>query len=44
MEYALRCNINMEVNHLGEGVLLGLRDDREKNSAALGRCVGRGWV
>ncbi|KAI7837315.1 hypothetical protein COHA_008830 [Chlorella ohadii] len=35
----LVCNISMEVNHLSEGVKLGLRDDREKRSEALGRNV-----
>ncbi len=32
-----RCNITLEVNHLTEGIRLGLQDDREKNSDALGR-------
>lgn len=32
-----RCNITLEVNHLTEGIKLGLQDDREKNSDALGR-------
>lgn len=31
------CNISVEVNHLHEGLLLGLKDDREKRSEALGR-------
>ena len=35
--YELKCNITGEVNHLAEGVRLGLQDDREKNSEALGR-------
>ena len=35
--YQLRCNISLDVNHLSEGIRLGLQDDREKNSAALGR-------
>lgn len=34
---ARRCNITLEVNHLTEGIKLGLQDDREKNSDALGR-------
>lgn len=32
-----RCNITLEVNHLTEGIRLGLQDDREKNSDVLGR-------
>ena len=35
--YSLKCNINLEVNHLSEGITLALKDDREKNSEALGR-------
>ena len=35
--YELKCNITVEVNHLTEGIRLGLQDDREKNSEALGR-------
>ena len=35
--YMLKCNISSEVNHLGEGIKLGLQDDREKNSEQLGR-------
>ena len=35
--YELKCNITVEVNHLTEGIKLGLQDDREKNSEALGR-------
>lgn len=35
--YELKCNITVEVNHLSEGIRLGLQDDREKNSEALGR-------
>lgn len=35
--FSLKCNITLEVNHLTEGLKLGLRDDREKNSGALGR-------
>lgn len=37
--YALKCNISLEVNHLGEGIKLALKDDREKNSEQLGRTV-----
>ena len=36
----LVCNISMEVNHMHEGIHLGMRDDREKRSEALGRCGG----
>ena len=36
-ELELKCNITSEVNLLGEGLRLGLVNDREKNSAALGR-------
>ncbi len=35
--YVLKCNIDSTVNHLNEGIALGLKDDREKASAALGR-------
>ncbi|KAJ9518527.1 hypothetical protein QJQ45_018561, partial [Haematococcus lacustris] len=35
--YMLKCNIDLSVNHLNDGILLGLRDDREKHSQALGR-------
>lgn len=35
--YELKCNITVEVNHLTEGIKLGLQDDREKNSEELGR-------
>ncbi|PSC76595.1 ubiquitin carboxyl-terminal hydrolase 6 [Micractinium conductrix] len=38
-ESKLVCNISMEVNHLSEGVALGLKADREKRSATLGRDV-----
>lgn len=37
VELMMKCNINAEVNHLAEGLKLGLRGDREKTSAALGR-------
>lgn len=36
-EYSMKANINLEVNHLGEGLKLGLRADREQRSEALGR-------
>ncbi|CAL5229639.1 g13003 [Coccomyxa viridis] len=35
--YELKCNITVDVNHLTEGIRLGLQDDREKNSEKLGR-------
>lgn len=35
--YMLKCNVTIDVNHLNEGLKLGLVEDREKNSAALGR-------
>ena len=34
---SLKCNISLEVNQLEEGIKLALKDDREKNSEALGR-------
>lgn len=37
--YSLKCNISADVNHLVEGIRLGLREDRERTSAALGRWV-----
>jgi ubiquitin carboxyl-terminal hydrolase 14 len=37
VELMMKCNINAEVNHLAEGLKLGLRGDRERTSAALGR-------
>jgi len=36
-EYSMKANINLEVNHLGEGLKLGLKADREQRSDALGR-------
>ncbi|GAX83581.1 hypothetical protein CEUSTIGMA_g11006.t1 [Chlamydomonas eustigma] len=35
--YMLKCNIDGNTNHLHEGLLLGLVDDRERHSAAIGR-------
>lgn len=35
--YTLKCNITGEVNHLHEGIRLGLVEDREKRSEALQR-------
>lgn len=35
--YMLKCNIAGDTNHLHQGISLGLREDREKNSAQLGR-------
>lgn len=37
VELMLKCNITGEVNHLGEGLALGFRGDREKTSEQLGR-------
>lgn len=42
--YMLKCNITGEVNHLAEGLKLGLNDDREKTSEQLGRQVALGRV
>lgn len=36
---ALRCVITGDVNHVGEGIALGLKEDREAGSDALGRTV-----
>lgn len=33
----MKCNIDNETNYLSEGIKLGLKDDREKNSEQLGR-------
>ena len=35
--FQLKCNITVDVNHLSEGLKLGLQDDREKNSEQLQR-------
>lgn len=35
------CNISAEVNHLHEGLRLGMKADREKRVEALGRCAPR---
>lgn len=35
--YTIKCNIDNDVNHVSEGIKLGLKDDREKNSEKLGR-------
>lgn len=37
VELMLKCNITSDVNHLGEGLALGFRGDREKTSETLGR-------
>ena len=37
--FALKCNITSEVNHLNQGLALGLLDDREANSTQLGRAA-----
>lgn len=36
-EYSLKANISLEVNHLHQGLSLGLKSDREQMSSALGR-------
>jgi hypothetical protein len=33
----LKCNISGDVNYLHQGLALGMKEDREKNSASLGR-------
>lgn len=33
----LKCIVNQAVSHLHQGLTLGLEDDRERNSEALGR-------
>ena len=35
--FTVKCNIDNETNYLSEGIKLGLKDDREKNSEQLGR-------
>jgi len=35
--YMLKCNIDSNTNHLHEGLVLGLKDDRERHSEKLGR-------
>lgn len=35
----LVCNITGEVNHMSEGLHLGLKGDHERRSQALGRCA-----
>ena len=35
--YTIKCNIDNDTNHVTEGIKLGLKDDREKNSEKLGR-------
>ena len=37
--FTIKCNIDNDVNHVSEGIKLGLKDDREKNSDKLGRLV-----
>ncbi|KAL4458951.1 hypothetical protein ABPG75_013816 [Micractinium tetrahymenae] len=39
VQLKLVCNITAEVNHMSEGLHLGLKDDRERRSEALGRDV-----
>lgn len=36
-ETNIKCNINQEINHLGDGIKLGLQVEREQNSDKLGR-------
>jgi hypothetical protein len=35
--YMLKCNINGDVNYLHQGLALGMKEDREKNSEQLGK-------
>jgi ubiquitin carboxyl-terminal hydrolase 14 len=35
--FNIKCNVTSEINHIGDGIRLGLTDDREKHSASLGR-------
>ena len=35
--FNIKCNITIDINLLGEGLKLALVEDREKNSATLGR-------
>lgn len=37
MAYTLKVNIEEKTAHVSEGVALGLKEERERNSAALGR-------
>jgi len=37
--YSLKCNITQAVNHVGEGIRLGLVEDREKHSEKLGKTI-----
>lgn len=39
MTYTLKVNIEEKTAHLSEGVAVGLREERERNSAALSRPV-----
>jgi len=38
-DYALKCNITIDVNHVHEGFKLALQEDRELHSEAVGRSV-----
>jgi Ubiquitin carboxyl-terminal hydrolase len=38
-EFVVKCNITADINHLADGIKLGLINDREKNSEALQRSV-----
>ena len=35
--FNIKCNVTSEINHLNEGIRLGLQEDREKHSESLGR-------
>lgn len=35
--FNIKCNVTSEINHMNEGIRLGLQEDREKHSESLGR-------
>jgi hypothetical protein len=35
--FNIKCNVTSEINHMQEGIRLGLTEDREKHSESLGR-------
>lgn len=35
--FNVKCNVTSEINHMNEGIRLGLTEDREKHSESLGR-------
>jgi ubiquitin carboxyl-terminal hydrolase 14 len=37
ISYMLKCNIDANTNHVNEGLVLALKEDREKRSEVLGR-------